>query len=414
MSNIQFSDGMKLLLQRHPALPAARTRELGAAFQEAQEKVCAPLGALRYPLDRIASELKSGNLPYFREGSDRDQKAGAGKKNSYRFAGMAPSHIEEWDRHVAEIADGKISADQAAARRAAFLMRFTFDVIEQVALRAYPAPVGGESASMSGPGAATGPAPSPAHLRRVLESALTEARRIRDEMLAGNLLLVAKIVLGRARFNTTVVLDDLFTAGTDGLMIAISRYDPKVGQFSTYATPWIKMAIDRYVAKTSHVIRLPIGLQEKVRRERREGASLVAGQADAPTVLPEVQSLEEPMPGFADGDLRLEDIVADAAGTRPREAAESADIARILHDRLKKLDALKQFIVSMRSDIGDAASLGARLFREEIALSLSRGRATAAAAATCLEEPARLRMIGGSFLEVVEEPSQPEELALAM
>ena len=405
MSNIQFSDGMKLVLQRHPSLPAERTRELGAAFHRAQVRVCAPLAALRYPLERMASELKIGHLPYFREGSDRDQKAGSGKKRAYRFAGIAPSHVEELGRHSSAAREGRVSMEDGAVWQAHFLMRFTFEVIEQVALRAYPAPCGGEAGGGNGGGPEGSARPGPAQLRRELESALNEARRIRDEILAGNMLLVAKIVLARGRFHPCSVMDDLFTAGTDGLMIAISRYDPTVGQFSTYATPWIKMAIDRYVAKTSHVIRLPIGLQEKVRRERRHG-----GAAGPQTLVPEVQSLEEPVPGFADGELRFEDIVADTALCQPCDAAENADIAGILHERLGRLDSLKQFIVSMRSDIGDSAAIGARLFREEIALSAGRGRATAAAAATCLDEPARIRMIGSAS----ERPADVETLAVEM
>ncbi len=405
MSNIQFSDGMKLMLQRHPSLPADRTRELGAAFHRAQVRVCSPLAALRYPLERMASELKIGHLPYFREGSDRDQKTGSGKKSAYRFAGIAPSHVEELERHSMAARDGRVSMEEGAVWQAHFLMRFTFEVIEQVALRTYPAPCGGEAGGGSGGGPDGSARPGPAQLRRELESALTEARRIRDEILAGNLLLVAKIVLARGRFHPCSVMDDLFTAGTDGLMIAISRYDPTVGQFSTYATPWIKMAIDRYVAKTSHVIRLPIGLQEKVRRERRQGDA-----AGPQTLVPEVQSLEEPVPGFADGELRFEDIVADAAVSHPRDAAESADIAGILHERLGKLDSLKQFIVSMRSDIGDSAAIGARLFREEIALSVGRGRATATAASKCIDEPARIRMIGSAG----ERPADVETLAVEM
>jgi RNA polymerase sigma factor (sigma-70 family) len=409
MSNIQFSDGMKLMLQRHPSLPAERTRELGAAFHRAQVRVCVPLAALRYPLERMASELRIGHLPYFREGSDRDQKAGSGKKSAYRFAGLAPSHVDELERHSAAAREGRVFAEEGAVWQAHFLMRFTFEVIEQVALRAYPAPCGGDAAGGGGVGPDGSVRPGPAQLRRDLESALTEARRIRDEILSGNMLLVAKIVLARGRFNPCAVMDDLFTAGTDGLMIAISRYDPTVGQFSTYATPWIKMAIDRYVAKTSHVIRLPIGLQEKVRRERRQGGS-AAGAAGAHTLVPEVQSLEEPVPGFADGELRFEDIVADTAVSQPRDAAENADIAGILHERLGRLDSLKQFIVSMRSDIGDSAAIGARLFREEIALSAGRGRATAAAAAKCLDEPARIRMIGSAG----ERPADVETLAVEM
>ena len=161
-------------------------------------------------------------------------------------------------------------------------------------------------------------------------------------------------------------------------MIAINRYDPAVGNFSTYAMPWVKMAIDRFVAKTRNVIRIPIGMQEKVRRQRRDAG---AGETEALSLLiPEVQSLEEPLPGFSEQDLRLQDVVADPHTARPLEAAEHADIARILQGRLEQLDLVKQFIIAMRNDIGDAAALGARLFRDEAALSLSRGRAIAAGA----------------------------------
>jgi RNA polymerase sigma factor (sigma-70 family) len=413
MGNIQFNDGTRLLLQRHPALPAARTRELGAAFHGAQERVCGPLAALRYPLERMVSELKAGHLSFFREGSDRDQKTGSGRKNSYRFAGIAPSHIAELERHLADVRDGRVSAEENAAWQGRFLMRFTFDVIEQVARRVYPAPCGAEAACGVANGSDASARTGLAQLRRELESALGEARRIRDEILVGNLLLVAKIVLRRGRFHSCAVMDDLFTAGTDGLMIAISRYDSTVGQFSTYATPWIKMAIDRYVGKTSHVIRLPIGLQEKVRRERRQNGAK-AGETGSQALVPEVQSLEEPVPGFTDGELRLEDVVADTTVSQPRDAAESADIAGILHERLCKLDSLKQFIVSMRSDIGDAAAVGSRLFREEVVLSAARGRATAAAALKCQDEPARIRMIGSAGERIAEEEVLAVDLAIAV
>ena len=88
---------MKRLLRNNPALPSPRTRELAAGFTEAQAKVCGLLGALAYPLERISREIKAGHLAFFREGSDQDRKRNSGKKSSYRFAGFAPSHIEEFD-----------------------------------------------------------------------------------------------------------------------------------------------------------------------------------------------------------------------------------------------------------------------------------------------------------------------------
>jgi RNA polymerase sigma factor (sigma-70 family) len=397
---------MKRLLRSHPALPAAQTRELATGFAAAQSKVCRLLAALAYPLERIGHEIKAGHLGYFREGSDQDRKRNSGKKSSYRFAGFAPSHVEEFDGKLAERKDGRLGAAEFEAWQAAFLMRFTFEVIEQVSLRVSPAPSAAEAAVGGS---------NPRQARADLEEALLAARRFRDEILTGNLLLVAQIVSRRGRFYPTMVLDDLFTAGADGLMIAVGRYDPSVGLFSTYAMPWIKMAIDRYVAKTRNVIRIPIGLQEKVRQHRNKNGGAGGTDSEMEWLIPEVQSLEEPVPGFGEGELRLEDVVADPVGARPSEAVEQADIARILHERLAQLDPLKQFIIAMRNDIGDAAALAARLFREEAALSLGRGRSTAAAAAKTVDEPARIRLIGGIREAVFEEVAgEVEEIAIAV
>jgi RNA polymerase sigma factor (sigma-70 family) len=391
MSNCEFSEGMKLLLRRHPALPSAQTRELAAAFTAAQATVCVQLAALAYPLERMMQELKAGHLEYFREGSDQDRKRHSGKKASHRFAGFARSHVEEYDARQANRCEGRLGAIEAAAGEAGFLLGFTFEIIEQVALRALPARPGTEA------------------LRKELATALAAARGLRDEILTGNLLLAAKIACQRGRYHPTVVMDDLFTAGTDGLMIAAGRYDPSVGHFSTYAMPWVKMAIDRFVAKTRYVIRIPIGLQEKVRRERQLPGG--EGRMDSASLIPQVQSMEEPLPGFADEEMRLQDVVADLTALRPREMAEQDDIARILHARVLELDPLKQFVIAMRNDIGDAAALAARLFRDEAALSLARGRASAAAAVKTVDEPARICLIGP--VEAATAPFPPEAPALA-
>lgn len=398
MSNLHFSDGTKRILRDHPALPGGRTRELAADFVAAQHEVCRQLAALAYPLERIALELKAGGLSYFREGSDQDRKRPAAKKSSYRFAGFTAGHMAEFEERLTMRRAGFL--DEAGFRgwQADFLMRFTFEVIEQVALRVSPPP---------GPAAGE---PGTKRLRWQLADALHEARRLRDEILTGNLLLAAEIAMRRTRCYPILPADDLFSAGTDGLLIAINRYDPAVGNFSTYATPWIKMAVDRNAAKTRHVIHVPIGLQDKARRFRRaqEGGPDAAEPAVS---IPQVQSLEEPLPGLADGELRLEDVVADPAASLPADAVEQADIAHILGEGVGKLDILKRLIIALRSDLGDAAELGAAFFREEAALSLARGRATFTAATRSIEEPAYIRLVSPSSGEpedAREEPVLPE------
>ncbi|MGH7995945.1 MAG: hypothetical protein ACREFX_06300 [Opitutaceae bacterium] len=388
MSQPQFTEGTKRLLGAHPALAPSRTRELGGEFSGAQAAVCGRLAALGYPLQRVMQELRAGHLPYFREGSDQDRKEG-GRKAAYRFAGLTPTHHEEYEARALERREGRLPPAEFEAWEARFLMRFTFEVVEQVALRAAPVPTfAGENAE---------------NVRQELVAGLGAARRIRDEILCGNLLLVAQIAIRRGRFHATFSLDELFTAGTDGLLIAINRYDPSVAHFSTYATPWIAMAIDRYAAKNRHVIRIPIGLQEKARREGGEAAAMI----------PQVQSLDEALPG-SDGEIRLEDVVADPAARLPVDTVERTDIARLLEDGVKQLNPLKQLVVALRSDVGDAATIGARLFLEEAALSQARGRATAAAAARSLEQPARIRVLAPAVAAPVPEPAELTPLSLAV
>jgi len=147
MSNLHFSDGTKRILRDHPALPGGRTRELAADFVAAQHEVCRQLAALAYPLERIALELKAGGLSYFREGSDQDRKRPATKKSSYRFAGFTAGHMDEFEERLTMRRAGFLDDAGFRSWQAEFLMRFTFEVIEQVALRVSPppGPVAGES-----------------------------------------------------------------------------------------------------------------------------------------------------------------------------------------------------------------------------------------------------------------------------
>lgn len=401
MSNCHFSEGTKRILREHPALPAPHTRELAAAFVEAQAAACRMLALLGYPLERVALELKAGSLPYFREGADQDRKRSSGKKASYRFAGFTPSLTAEFEARAAERRSGAMTEDDFQQWQAFFLMRFTFEVVEQVALRVSPAPglLAGEAGGK--------------RLRWQVADAMERARRLRDQLLGGNLLLAAEVAIRRGRCYPGLSLDELFSAGTDGLLIALNRYDPAVGSFSTYAMPWIKMAMDRHAAKTRHVIRIPIGVQEQLRRRARAAGD--GAPAPALPAIPQMQSLEEPLPGAGEGELRLEDVVADGSALRPADAAERADTAVMLEAGLRQLDGLKRLIIGLRSDLGDAAELGAAFLREEAALSLARGRAIAEAAARTLDEPARIRRVSEASPEAAPAaPSRAAEAACAV
>ncbi len=92
--------------------------------------------------------------------------------------------------------------------------------------------------------------------------------RARRRLIESNLRLVisiAKKYRGRG-----VAFEDLIQDGNAGLIRAVERFDPEMGnRFSTYATWWIRQAITRAVADHSRAVRLPAHVVDALYRLRR-------------------------------------------------------------------------------------------------------------------------------------------------
>jgi len=93
----------------------------------------------------------------------------------------------------------------------------------------------------------------------------------RQSMIEHNLRLVVSIAKGY--LGRGVPLSDLIEEGNLGLMHAIDKFEPERGfRFSTYATWWIRQAVERAVMNQGRVIRLPVhvvrDLQQVLRARR--------------------------------------------------------------------------------------------------------------------------------------------------
>jgi RNA polymerase sigma factor (sigma-70 family) len=120
--------------------------------------------------------------------------------------------------------------------------------------------------------------------RANLEQKVRDGQGAFDHFVAANLRLVVSVA---AQFSkrSTLDLGELIQEGNLGLLRAVEKFDWRRGyKFSTYATWWIRQAIQRGVAGSERTIRLPVALHDALVKVRAASARLEAETGREPTV----------------------------------------------------------------------------------------------------------------------------------
>ena len=187
-------------------------------------------------------------------------------------------------------------------------------------------------------------------MRRDLEWIAADGTRARNHLLEANLRLV--VSLAKRYQGKGLTLLDLIQEGNIGLVRAVEKFDYTKGyKFSTYATWWIRQALQRAIADQGRTIRVPVHMVEQINKALRVKRDLATELGREPTfaelgaVLELTAERVEEILGYGRETLSLETPVGDDGTATFGEFIEDADAPvaadvvdfGLLQDRLRSV-----------------------------------------------------------------------------
>jgi RNA polymerase primary sigma factor len=191
----------------------------------------------------------------------------------------------------------------------------------------------------------------------------------KEQLINANLRLVISIAKKYRASN--MPFTDLIQEGALGLIRAVEKYDWRKGfKFSTYATWWIRQAIERAIADKNRTVRLPVNKGEQLKKINRASEKIFMETGKDPTdeqiaeivgfSAAEVRTISDAarapislnLPIGEEDEAEFGDLIPDNNFVSPFEEAVANSRNENLKELLDNLHERERFVIERRYGIG--------------------------------------------------------------
>jgi RNA polymerase primary sigma factor len=200
----------------------------------------------------------------------------------------------------------------------------------------------------------------------MMQAGLQKMRAARLRLVESNL----RLVLWVAKKYSGLPYMDMVQECNIGLMKAAERFDYQRGaKFSTYAVWWIRQSITRAISDQARTIRIPVHINDDVRKVRRsiDKATITTGKLPSDELLATELSLPaeriRKIRNIPDEPMNIDDVelaglipvdeMPDLLAQNPEEAVVQKSLQRAVRNALTTIPEKEAEILRMRFGIGN-------------------------------------------------------------